>query len=702
MNKYSITFVLLIILAALFAGCEKKAMDDKKEEKKKTPKLKIFSSDKPENFTAEMLFSMKRISDPQISPDGKHVLFTMKEPVIEENKFHTNIYLVSTEGGEMKKLTSDKSKDYNAVWSPDGKMIAFISNRSDETPQAFTMTVKGDKLKQITNMENGVANLAWSPDGKYISFTSEVKMEPSLAEIYPEYPEAKIRIYDKLPVRHWSEWTDNKFSHLFIISMNGGDAKDLTEGEKFDTPMKPFGGKEQIAWSPDSKMIAYTSKKYSGLDFVKNTDSDIYLVDIENNETENVTEGMEGFDMDPAFSPDGKYIAFNSMKRPGFESDKHRIMLFNRETKQIEELTKNFDQWVFSAVWSPDSKSMYFNATDSGKIHIFNMEVPSGKWKNVTTGWYNDGGLTIAEDGTLVFAREDMMHPVDLFKLAPGAAEPFRITNANEEAYNYIKTINIEERRIESRDGKSIHTWVLFPPDFDESKKYPMISYCQGGPQSMIGQRFHYRWNYFLMASNGYIVMLPNRRGVPGFGQAWNDAITLDWGGKPMNDILDATDSLAKESYVDEEGLCAVGASAGGYAAFWLAGHHEKRFKAFISHCGVFNLESMYGSTEELWFPDWEYGGPYWEEKNKAYYEKHSPHNYVSKWDTPIMITTGEYDFRVPYTQSLEAFTAAQAQNIPSKILIFPEETHFILKPHNFIIWSKEFFGWLDKYTKQK
>lgn len=692
----------IIIFAVLLFGCQDKSSDKMNVKSSEAISTGALAGSTPVNFNAELLFSTKRISDPQISPDGKWVLYSLKTPDIAGNKFYNTIGIVSIDGKENKLLTNDKSNDYNAIWSPDGLKIAFISDREDGVSQAFTMDINGGNLRQITKVENGVDNLLFSPDGKYLSFTSDVKIAPTTAELFPKYPEANVRIYDQLPVRHWNTWEDNMVSHLFIVSVSDGKVKDLNEGEKFDTPMKPFGGREQFSWSPDSKFIAYASKKYTGLEYVKNTNSDIYVVNIGTNATENITEGMKGYDLEPLFSPDGKWLAFNSMERAGFESDKHRIMLYNRETKAISELTKTLDQWASNAVWANDSKSIYFVATDNGKEHILNIKVEDGSWKNITNGWFNDGPITISSNGTIVFGREDMMHPQDIFKITPASPEPVRITSINEDLYNKIKKVVIKERFVTSRDGKQIHTWVVYPPDFDSTKQYPMISFLQGGPQSMIGQTFHYRWNYYLMASHNYIVLLPNRRGVPGFGQQWNDAISKDWGGKPMDDIVDATNDLAKEPYVDKEGLCAVGASAGGYAAFWFAGHNECNFKCLIAHCGVFNFESMYGSTEELWFPDWENGGPYWDPANKAYYDKHSPHRYVQNWKTPIMISTGENDFRVPYTQSLEAFTAAQAHGVPSKLLVFPEETHFILKPQNFLAWSQEFFDWLDKWTKAK
>ena len=689
--------LLMLLATSVFFACEKR------EKEEVTPKsdmdTEMSENTGPRKLSAKDLYMVKRIGEAQISPDGNWVLYVLSSPSISDNKLFKDIYAVSVDGKETKQITSDDAADFNPRWSPDGKEIAYISDK-DGVPQIYKQAFpKGSPVK-VTDLENGVSNMHWSPDGKHFSFTSEVKLQETTAEKYPKYPKANVRIYDALPVRHWDHWIDENFSHLFIIPAEGGEVIDVNKGEEFDTPLQPFGGAEEICWSPDGKEIAYTSKKMGGLEFVKSTDSDIYIFDVESGDTRNITQGMKGFDKAPNYSPDGQWIAFHSQERGGFESDRIRIMLYNRENAEIKELTTNLDQWVFEDVWSPDSESMYFTATDSGTVKLFNIDL-AGNIKVVNGGWFNHSSPLISSDGqTLVYGKESMLRPVDLYTMEVATKTENQITDLNKELFANIKDAEIREKWIPAKDGKLIHCWVLLPPEFDENKKYPMITYLQGGPQSMIGQRFHFRWNYFLMASNDYVMLLPNRRGLPGFGQEWNDAISLDWGGKPMDDIIAATDHMTKEPYINPDKVGAVGASAGGYAAFWLAGNHEGRFKAFIAHCGVFNLESMYGSTEELWFPNWEYGGPYWDEEHKPNFVKNSPHNYVQNWDTPIMITTGEYDFRVPYTQSLEAFTAAQAQGVESKLLVFPEETHFIAHPQEFIVWSSEFFDWLDKYLK--
>jgi dipeptidyl aminopeptidase/acylaminoacyl peptidase len=690
MEKYLILLTLGLILPFSFLNSQVPEMRDNQTS------LVTLTKD----FSAEELMSLKRISDPQISPDGRYILMAIGTPSIVDNKMTTEIYVASIDGSSINKIDADNSVGFNARWSPDGRKIAFLSRR-DGSVQIYQMDFPSGIPELVNKLPNDVANLAWSPDGTKLSFTMDVKIDQTIADKYPNYPKANMKIYESFPVRHWDEWLDENWSHLFVIPSTVGEPKDLMPKERFDTPLKPFDGSEDIAWSPDGKEMAYTCKKVKN--FAESTNSDIYLVNVETGETKDITYGMMGFDKYPAYSPDGNWLAFTSQERAGFESDRIRLMLYNRKTGEIKELAKSLDQWVEEYVWAPDSKSIYCTATTFGTVQIYRINISDGKWTVLTKGEYQYGhGLGISKDGsTLVAGRQDFTHPMELYSINASSGEAKQITKLNDFNLQVLRKIKVESRQITSTDGKKVQCWILFPPEFDAKKKYPMITYCQGGPQSMIAPHFHYRWNLYLMASKGYIVVAPNRRGVPGFGQLWNDAISKDWGGQPMQDILAATDEMCKEPYVNKNGLCAVGASAGGYATFWLAGNHNKRFKAFASHCGVFDFTSMYGSTEELWFPNWEYGGPYWKKENKEQYDKFSPHQYAQNWDTPIFISTGGNDFRVPYTQSLEAFTVAQVKNIPSKLVFLPEETHFISHPQEFIVWSNEFFGFLDKYCKK-
>ena len=699
-------FIIFIILIYCFVHISfaqndltKIILESEAKQKQENLSRALISTNGGQLMTAEKLWKLKRVADPQISPDGKWVLFTMTSYNLEENKSNSDLYVISMNGGEPRQLTTSASADFSGRWSPDGKSIAFLSTR-DGAPQIYMLDLSGGEAKKISNMHEGVGNFSWSPSGKYFSFTSDVKLDKTLLEKYPDLLKANVRIYEQIPIRHWDEWEDEMYSHLFVMPSAGGEARDLMPGEKYETPLKPSGGADEICWSPDEKEIAYTSKKVNN--YAESTNSDVYVVNIGTGETKNITQGMMGFDRDPLYSPDGKWIAFHSMKRAGDEADRNRLMLYNRQDGSVKELSASLDQWVGQTMWAPDNKSLYFTAEDKATVQVYQMQVADGTWKILTKGWYNhDQGLDLSADGkTLVFGTRNFNRPNELYTMPAKGGEMKQLTDVNGEAFKNILPAKIEEKWITSTDGKKVQCWIVLPPDFDPSKKYPMITYCQGGPQSTVSQFFSYAWNFLLMASKGYVVLAPNRRGLPGFGQDWCDAISQDWGGMPMQDILAAHDAMCKESYIDKERCAAIGASAGGYAVFWLEGNHNKRFKAFVSHCGVFNLESMYGATEELWFTNWENGGPYWDAKAKPIYDKNSPHRFAQNWDTPILIVTGEKDFRVPYTQSLEAFTVAQTKGIPSKLIIYPNENHWVLHVQEQILWFREFYEWLEKYCK--
>ncbi|MBX3042953.1 MAG: S9 family peptidase [Candidatus Kapabacteria bacterium] len=649
------------------------------------------------DFSATDLYTTKRVSDFTLSPDGQWLVYRLSTPSIADNKLYSDLFAVKIDGSEKIQLTNNTAPEFNARFISDNK-LAFITT-VDGSPQIYIMDFPKGTPKKFTNVENGVSNFVHAGVPGTFVFASEIKAYESLKDQYPKFDKANMHFYDDLHIRHWDEWNDEMVSHIFVAPVEGGEPKDIMEGEKYESPLKPFGGAEEYDISPDEKEIAYTSKKVS--DYPWSTNSDIYLYDIENGTTKNITEGMLGYDKNPKYSPDGNLIAFVSQERPGFESDRIRLMVYNRLDGIITEISKTLDQWVEEFVWTPDSKSFYLVAGNQGTVQIFHLDL-EGNWKIVTEGIHKIGsGLNITNDGkTLVFGKQSFTEPLDIYSMDIESGNMNQITDENKKLYEKINKVKVEERWFTANDGKKIHSWIIYPPNFDPNKKYPVVTYCQGGPQSMISPNFHYRWNQFLFASQGYIMLAANRRGVPGFGQAWNDSISLDWGGMPMNDLLAATDQFSQEPFVKLDGRAAMGASAGGYAAFWLAGHHNKRFSAFVSHCGVFNLISKYGATEELFFPNWEFGGPYWDTKHRAQFEKFSPHNYVKNWDSPIFISTGMKDFRVPYTQSLEAFTAARAQGIPAEICIFPDENHFIGKPQEFIIWSDKLFKFLDKNLK--
>lgn len=653
-------------------------------------------------MNSKKLFEVKRIGEFRVSPDETQIAFVITIPDVEENTFKSNIYLISAKGGEPRQITSSGKSNSNPCWSPKGDKLAFLSDRNDKSQVYILDMNAGGEAKQITFMENGVSNLSYSPDGKHLAFTSDVKIEQSFEEKYPEYNKAKAYIYDDIPFRHWDHYLDEKYRHLFVVPVEGGDPLDLMKGEPFDTPLKPFGGKEQIAWAPNGTEIAYVSKK--GKDYEQNTNSDIFVVNVYGGKPKNITAQNLGFDLDPIYSPNGKNIAYLSMQRPGFESDRQRLMYFIKSSGRTKEVTEGFDHSVKHPVWKTNSNGFYWSAANGdGTNQIYESGMNPKSWSTITQGVYNfgDRGIELSKDGkTLYFSRRNMNRPAEVFSMDIKSKKIQQLTNVNDDMFKNIKEAKIETRWVNSTDGKKVHCWVVYPPDFNPSKKYPVITYCQGGPQQEISQYWSYGWNFLTMASEGYIVLAPNRRGCPGFGQDWVDAISKDYGGMPMQDIIAATRDLATEPYVDKNRIAAVGASAGGYAVFWLAGNHQGLFKAFISHCGMFNMVSKYGSTEELWFPNWDNGGPYWEPEHAQYYVDHSPHTYARNWDTPILIITGELDYRVPYTQSLEAFTAARARDVPARIIVYPQENHWILHPQEKLLWYDEFFRFLNLYMK--
>ena len=693
-----VLFALTISLPAQNGQGTGRLPDDVKKQLAET--LQRRHAEQTRLITAEELLALTRVYSPVVSPDGRWVLFGVTVPDIAANRSNSDLHLVSLDGERRRRLTASPSADFGGVWSPDGKSVAFLSTRGGSA-QIHTIATDGGEAVKVSNVEGGVSNLSWSPDGRYFAFTADVPIDTTVAEKYPAYAKANVRIYDRIPVRHWDHWNDEQYEHLFIMPVAGGEPRDLMAGERFETPLKPFGGAEQIAWSPDGREIAYTSKKVP--DFAESTNSDVYVVNIATGATRNITEGMPGFDRDPLYSPDGRYIAFHSMARAGHEADRNRLMLYERSNGTIRELSATLDQWVGQTVWAPDSKALYFTAESGATVQVHRIAVDDGSWEILTAGVYNhDGGLDITPDGTtLVYGRRNFNAPTELFvQSATKGSRPIPLTTENTAFLANIRECTIEERWIPSTDGNRVQTWVVYPPDFDPKKKYPLITYCQGGPQATVSQFFSYAWNFLLYASKGYVVVAPNRRGLPGFGQDWNDAISQDWGGLPMQDLLACTDALLKEPYIDTKHVSAIGASAGGYAVFWLAGNHQGRFSSFVSHCGVFNLESMYGATEELWFTNWENGGPYWDPKVRDNYDRHSPHRFAQNWDTPILIITGEKDFRVPYTQSLEAFTVAQVKGIPSKLMVYPAENHWVLHPQEQLIWFEEFFEFIGTHRK--
>ncbi|MBK8977536.1 MAG: S9 family peptidase [Planctomycetes bacterium] len=657
-----------------------------------------------QRMTPELLWKLGRVSDVQVQPGGARLLYTVRRYELAQNRGESQVFELDLATGQHRQLTTVGS-NFEARWSPRGDRIAFLSTR-DGAPQIHVLALDGGEARRITGVTGGVANLAWSPDGAWFSFTTDVQLDPTVHDLYPDLPMADARIYDDLMVRQWDRWVDGSYSHLFVVPSDGSaEPRDLMAGMRADTPLKPFGGGEQIAWAPDSKSIVYTCKRVESPE--TSTDSDLFEVRLDAPEHRSLTDGMPGYDTNPSFSADGRHLAWLSMARDGYESDQNRLFVLDRQSGS----RRRVDAWdgtIDEFAWLPGDAGFLLGADWRGAHQIFALPLAGGEPRQVTGGRWHFSGLAPAAGGDSVFAtRMRMERPAEVVRVALGTDEPQQgvaLTDVNGPIYEQLVQPAVEERWFDATDGERIHAWVVKPPDFDPSRRYPMITYCQGGPQSQVGQSFSFRWNFHLMAANGYVVLGVNRRGLPGFGTRWNEAISGDWGGQPMQDILSATDAMFEEPWIDREHTAAVGASFGGYTIYWLMGHDQRdRFCAMIAHCGVFNLESMYLATEELFFPNWDIGGPYWRDPAiQRDYDRFSPHRFVQHWDTPLLVIHGQRDFRVPVEQGLQAFTAAQLQGVPSRFLYFPAESHWVLSPQNGVLWHRVFFDWLDRYCESR
>lgn len=640
-------------------------------------------------LTPEILWKFSRLGSFTLSPDGSTVLYTTTQIDLQTEKRITNIYSIPSSGGDAVQITAEGGA--SPQWSANGKEIIFVKNDG-----LWTMNRDGTQQKEVTGLKDfGIFNV--SPSGEKIYYTKRVKIDQTANEKH-NLPRAKVRIIDDLMYRHWNTWSDYSYSHIFVAAFDGnkisGD-KDIMEGQRFEAPTSPYFDESEISWSPDGKYIAYTSKRLNGKEDAISTNSDIFLYEVESGKEVNISDGNKGFDKYPVFSPDGSMIAYQSMERDGYEADLDRLFVYNVKDGKREWITKSWDFDVESITWA-DNNTIYFASDHLGTRQIFKTDLRNKAVTSVTGGIHDLGPLNL-KSGVMVSQVVSMSMAPEICSIDPASGTVKKITALNNYIYDHIRMGKVEEKYVKTKDNKNLQNWIIYPPDFDPAKKYPLLTYCKGGPQGALGQGWSYRWNYQMMAAKGYIVLAVARRGTSGFGQAWKEQISGDWGGKNIQDYLDATDAMAKEPYVDKDRMGAVGASYGGFSVFYLAGVHQGRFKAFISHAGVFNFISEYGATEELWFPDFDCGGPYWENNPGG---KFSPHLMVDKWDTPILIITGANDFRIPYTQSLEAFTAAKLRGVPARLLFFEDEYHWVTKPQNAVIWQREFFEWLDKYLK--
>ena len=653
-------------------------------------------------MTPEVLHSMARVSDAKLSPDGKKVLYGVTFISVEQNKGNRELFVMNTDGSDKKQITATPQSEQNAVWVNGGSEIAFLSSESGSS-QIWVMNADGTNRRKASDHSGSINGFLLSPDESKVLFFSDIKYGKRSSDIYPDLPKASGRIVNDLMYKHWDEWVET-IPHPFIASFDGkavSAGTDIMEGEPYECPMKPFSGVEDFSWSNDGKLLAYTSRKKTGLEYSVSTNSDIYIYNTETKATTNLTEGMMGYDLMPSFSPDGKYIGWVSQERDGYESDKKRLFIADLSTGEKQYLTSAFDYNADDFQWREDSQSIYYIACKEAVTHIWEIGLDKNI-RQITSGQYDYVGMDIVADN-MIALRQSMESPTEVFNVNIQSGEATEISFENKAIKDQLTLGKSEPRWIKTTDGKQMLTWVVYPPNFDPNKKYPTLLYCQGGPQSTVSQFWSYRWNLQMMAANDYIIVAPNRRGLPGFGQEWLEQISGDYGGQNMKDYFAAIDEVAKEPYVDADHLGAVGASYGGFSVYWLAGHHDKRFKAFIAHAGIFNLEQQYLETEELWFANWDLGGAYWDKSNKVAQKTFatSPHLFVEKWDTPILVTHGELDYRILASQGMSAFNAAKLRGIPAEMLIFPDENHWIAQPQNGILFQRVFFDWLDKWLKK-
>ena len=657
----------------------------------------------PENgqYTIDALEAFGKVSSPVVSPDKSKILYGISYESLEQNKSNLDLYVMNLDGSDNQRITRTPESENGAVWIDGGKKIAYMS-AVDGKQQLWVMNADGSGAKAVSSVENGIAGFLFSPDEKQVLMIGSVKYSRTAEDIYPDLPKATGRLIDDLMYKHWDEWV-TEIPHPLLGSFAGNqvtDVIDIMQDEPFEAPMKPFGGVESFAWAPDGSKLIYVSRKKTGMEYALSTNSDLYLYDVASKKTSNITEGMMGYDTNPVYSPDGKYVAWLSMEHDGYESDKNRIFIMDTTTGEKTDLTADWDYTVDAIAWNPDGKSIYFIAPKDGVTPIFSIALADRSVKVVAEGVFDYASLAPVDGNTLITMRHSMLMPNELVAVKDGKAT--QISNVNTELLAKLDMPTVEKRLVPTTDGKQMTTWVLYPPKFDPNKKYPAVLYCQGGPQSAVSQFWSTRWNLALMAANGYVVIAPNRRGLPGFGTEWNAQISKDYGGQNMKDYFSAVDDMKKEAYIDADHIGAVGASYGGFSVYWLAGHHEGRFAAFIAHAGIFNTEAQYLETEEMWFANWDMGGPFWDKSNAAAQATFatSPHRFVDKWDTPILITHGEYDFRILASQGMMAFNAARLRGVPAEMLIFPDENHWILKPQNAVMWQRVFFRWLDRWLK--
>lgn len=688
---------------------------------------------KNDRMTPETLWAMGRIGDFNVSPDGKQAVYAVSYYSVKQNKSHSVLYTLDLDKLQPNRLTTSTKSESGAVFMKDGRHIAYMSAESG-TNQLWMMNADGTGRKQLSHTDKDIEGFLFSPDEKQVLLVMEVAQNHSIATNDADLPLATGMVINDLMYKHWDTYVTSA-PHPFVATFDGekvGEAKDLLEGEPYESPMMPFGGMEQLAWSPDSKRIAYTCRKKVGKAYAISTDSDIFLYEVSTGKTTNLckpadyvaaeveadrslahqavnrqgTDCNMGYDQNPQFSPDGQYIAWSSMERDGYESDRTRLCVLNLKTGEKTYVTEGFESGVNEFCWAENSKDLYFTGVWHGKTQVYSTNL-KGEHKALTDDVADYTLLGLAPNGKSLYVKRHSMSQADeVYRVELKGKKPTvtQLTQENKYFYDNLAFGKVEERWVNTIDGKKMLCWVIYPPHFDPHKKYPALLFCEGGPQSPVSQFWSYRWNFQIMAANDYIIIAPNRRGLPGFGMEWLEEISGDYSGLCMQDYLSAVDDLAKEPYVDRERFGAVGASFGGYSIYWLAGNHDKRFKCFIAHDGIYNTQQQYVETEELWFPNWDMGSAPWKRAADGQVQKAfatSPHLYVDRWDTPILCIHGQKDFRIEYTQAESAFTAARMRGLDAQLLLFPDENHWVLKPQNGILWQRTFFRWLDKYLKK-
>lgn len=669
---------------------------------KQTPKIT------DQRFSAEALWAMGRIGSVAVNEQTGKIAYVVSYYSVEQNKSNSELFLMDADGTNLEQLTFDGFHQSNPVWMNDGR-LAYLSDESGSS-QVWAMQLKKREKTQLTDYEDPIDEFSFSPDGKKILFVAQVKTVATTAEKYPDLPKATGRVVNDLMYKHWDEWVETA-PHPFVADFNAltgmTNVVDILVGEPYESPMKPFGGMEQLAWSPDSKQVAYTCRKKVGLDYALSTNSDIYLYDLATRTTTNLTEGMMGYDTNPQFSPDGTMIAWQSMERDGYESDQNRLMVMNLESKEKQFVSSALETNVDEFLWV-DNQSFALTACWHGVVSVYalTMNADTNQVVLIAGGQY-DHSIVGLQGENLILKRHSMCMADEIYSVnlkARNTEELVQLTHENRHIYDKVEMGTVVPRWQTTTDGKQMLTWIIYPPHFDPAKKYPTLLYCEGGPQTPVSQFWSYRWNFMMMAAHDYIIVAPNRRGLPGFGNEWNEAISGDYGGQCMRDYLTAIDEFCTEPYVDTGHLGCVGASFGGFSVYWLAGHHDGRFKAMIAHDGIFNMEMQYLETEEKWFANWDMGGAYWEKDNEVAQRTfaNSPHLFVDKWTAPILCIHGEKDYRILANQAMAAFDAAKLRGVPAQLLIFPDENHWVLQPQNGVLWQRTFFAWLDRWLKEK